>query len=48
MGYVLMVMFVVVVIVAILWVGGMSDMKEKHPDYNGEDLFNEDKDKNIK
>lgn len=26
----------------ILWVTGISYMHDKHPDYKGEDLFNED------
>ena len=26
----------------ILWVTGISYMHEKHPDYKGEDLFNEE------
>lgn len=28
-----------------LWAGGIDYMKENHPDYKGEDLFN-DEDKN--
>lgn len=28
--------------VAILWVNGIDYMHENHPDYNGEDLFNEE------
>jgi len=34
--------FVVVVIVSILWVRGITKMHEEHPDYKGEDFFNED------
>lgn len=31
--------------ISILWVRGIDHMKEKHPNYKGEDLFDED-DKN--
>ena len=41
----LIISFVVAVIVSILWVRGIDYMKENHPDYKGEDLFDED-DKN--
>lgn len=27
--------------VAVLWVRGIDHMKENHPDYKGEDLFDE-------
>lgn len=40
--------FVVVVIVSILWVRGIVDMHEKHPDYKGEELFGEDKEEEKK
>lgn len=30
--------------VIILWVEGIDYMKKNHPDYKGEDLFNEDED----
>jgi hypothetical protein len=36
---------VLAAIVAMFWVRGVDYMKENHPDYKGEDLFNED-DKN--
>jgi len=32
-------MTIVVIILSILWVKGITDMHEKHPDYKGEDLF---------
>ena len=35
----------VAIIVSIFWVRGIDYMKENHPDYKGEDLFDED-DKN--
>ena len=31
-----------VVITAVLWVNGITNMKKNHPDYKGEDLFNEE------
>jgi hypothetical protein len=31
--------------VAILWVRGIDYMQENHPDYKGEDLFNEEDEK---
>jgi hypothetical protein len=33
-----------VLISAALWVNGITNMKKNHPDYKGEDLFNEEKD----
>jgi len=36
---------VISAIIAILWVRGIDYMKENHPDYKGEDLFDEE-DKN--
>jgi hypothetical protein len=34
-------------IISLLWVNGISNMKENHPDYKGEDFLNwgDDKDK---
>lgn len=29
-------------IITILWVRGIDQMHKKHPDYKGEDLFNEE------
>lgn len=34
-------MFVVLVIISYLWVIGIDNMMKNHPDYKGEDLFNE-------
>jgi hypothetical protein len=31
----------VVIILSVLWVKGITDMHEKHPDYKGDDLFGE-------
>jgi len=28
--------------IALLWVSGIDAMQEKHPNYNGEDLFDEE------
>jgi hypothetical protein len=36
------IMFFVVLGVAALWVKGITDMHENHPDYKGEDFFNEE------
>lgn len=36
--------FVLAAMVAIFWVRGIDYMKENHPDYKGEDLFNDDLD----
>lgn len=38
------VIFVLIVsaIIAIVWVKGISNMHEKHPDYKGLDLFDEE------
>ena len=41
----LIISIAVAVIVSILWIRGIDYMKENHPDYKGEDLFDED-DKN--
>lgn len=40
-------MFIVIIgisilVVVILWVQGIDYMNKNHPDYKGEDLFNED------
>lgn len=41
-----LIIFSIVTIVAILWVGGIDYMQKNHPDYKGLDLFDEeDKDK---
>lgn len=29
--------------IAVLWVSGIGKMHDKHPDYEGEDMFNESK-----
>jgi len=34
-------------IIAIAWVRGIGNMKTNHPDYKGEDLFDEDKNNMI-
>lgn len=40
---ILLCMLPIVVLLAIGWVRGIDYMQENHPDYKGEDLFNEDK-----
>ena len=47
------IMFLVVVVIAVFWVKGITDTHEKHPDYNGDDLFEkgfdfDDKEENRK
>jgi hypothetical protein len=41
MGVYVIIFFVVLGVVA-LWVKGIADMQENHPDYKGEDFFNEE------
>ena len=40
-GLISLAVFILIGIVA-LWVKGIDEMHEKHPDYKGEDLFGED------
>lgn len=40
-------MFILIAVAAVtttvaLWISGIDYMKENHPDYKGEDLFNEE------
>ena len=42
MWRVYLLMFVVVLVVSILWVRGIDYMDKNHPDYKGEDFFNEE------
>jgi hypothetical protein len=37
------IMFFVLLGVVALWVKGITNMHENHPDYKGEDFFNEEK-----
>jgi uncharacterized membrane protein YedE/YeeE len=37
-------MFVFTAIISYLWVQGISNMKENHPDYKGEDFLNFEED----
>ena len=39
----IVVVSIVSIIVGILWVNGIDYMHKNHPDYKGEDLFDEDK-----
>ena len=41
MGVYAIMLFILLGVVA-LWVKGISDMNENHPDYKGEDFFNEE------
>jgi hypothetical protein len=38
----LIISFVIAIIISILWVKGIDNMKNNHPDYKGKDLFDED------
>lgn len=39
----IVVVSVVSIFIGILWVNGIDYMSKNHPDYKGEDLFDEDK-----
>ena len=41
-GLISLAVFILLGVVA-LWVKGIDEMHEKHPDYKGEDLFEEEK-----
>jgi len=41
----LIILGILVLVVSYAWVKGISDMKEKHPEYKGEDFLNWDDDK---
>ena len=45
MWIVYLVMFLVVTVISLLWVSGIDYMQKNHPDYKGEDLFNEEEGK---
>ena len=38
-------LFLLVTLVALIWVKGIDNMKDKHPDYKGEDFLHWDDDK---
>lgn len=42
MIYIYIVLFLFISTVSILWVFAIDEMKEKYPDYKGEDLFDDD------
>lgn len=43
------IMFVITAALSVGWASGIHEMKEKHPDYKGEDFLNDkpDKDENL-
>lgn len=43
---VFIILFSIVLMVALLWVRGIDYMAQHHPDYKGEDMFNENNLKN--
>lgn len=45
-GLIYLGVFILLGVVA-LWVKGIDEMHEKHPDYKGEDLFNEEEKKEL-
>ena len=38
---------IVFVLIVALWVNGITQMYEKHPDYKGDDLFGEDENTSV-
>ena len=42
---VFLIFFLIMLPISYLWVRGIDYMKKNHPDYKGEDLFNEEEDK---
>lgn len=45
---IVMLFFTIIFGISNLWGGGINKMNNEHPDYKGEDLFNEDETKMIK
>ena len=43
-GLVCCIVALAVIVTAVLWVNGIDSMKNNHPDYKGEDLFNKEED----
>lgn len=39
---------ILLVVISVLWVSGIDYMDKNHPDYKGEDLFDEDEKNDIK
>ena len=39
---------ILLVVISVLWVSGIDYMEKNHPDYKGEDLFDEDEKNDIK
>jgi hypothetical protein len=44
---IIIVTLIITTVIAISWVRGIDYMKDNHPDYKGEDFFNEDDKKEI-
>jgi hypothetical protein len=44
---IILITLIITIVIAILWVRGIDYMKDNHPDYKGEDFFNEDDKKEI-
>jgi hypothetical protein len=43
-GLICCIVALAVIVTAVLWVNGIYYMNENHPDYKGEDFFNEEED----
>ena len=43
-GLICCIVALAVIVTAVLWVNGIDYMKKNHPDYKGEDFFNEEED----
>jgi hypothetical protein len=41
------IMFIVLVVIVIFWVRGIDYMMKNHPNYKGEDFFNEEEDEEL-
>jgi hypothetical protein len=42
MWYIIIFSFIFITFIAYLWVEGITHMMDNHPDYKGEDLFDEE------
>jgi hypothetical protein len=48
MWIIYLVMFVITAIISYLWTIGIDKMKDKHPDYKGDDFLNFEEDEDYK
>lgn len=47
MGLVIAIMIILAISITLAWTRGIDNMKTNHPDYMGEDLFDEDDKNNM-